>query len=332
MALAPAIIMPVRDKWRRDKHVFEMIRALDQHDRVDRLDLLTRKEREAVVTEIHRCMESFEYAARNYFWIVDERNQDVPFFLWESQELILEKLRWLQSKGRRQKLYTLKARRLGCCLDPSTRVLTVDLKWVPIDQVPPGQELVAVDENVPGGRGAGRKMRRATVVARREVYEPAFRLRMDNGQSLVATGQHRFLCKKRSQTTTEWRAVHWKTPGRKGSSPIRVGDEIRYVTEPWAESTYEDGWFGGMLDGEGTVRRKSTGGLEALVSQTLGHVCDRASAYLRNRGYTFHVEMDYGRSRNDGCKRKPLAKLAVNRTNQVFRLIGQTRPIRFLNP
>src|SRR6516162_8849747 len=37
----------------------------------------------------------------------------------------------------------LKARQLGMCVDPNTRVLTADLRWVPIRELELGQELVS---------------------------------------------------------------------------------------------------------------------------------------------------------------------------------------------
>ena len=117
----------------------------------------------------------------------------------------------------------LKARQLGMCYDPKMRVLTDDLRWVSIGDVAVGDTLIATDENGPGGRGAGRKMRRAVVEATNRVYEEAFRITMDNGQSLIATAQHRHLVKKRGGTEAIWKPVSW----------LRLGDEIRYITSSW---------------------------------------------------------------------------------------------------
>src|SRR5207245_2367666 len=48
------------------------------------------------------------------FWIVDKEGNDQPFRLWESQELILDKLYKLRAKNKIQKLMVLKGRQLGC--------------------------------------------------------------------------------------------------------------------------------------------------------------------------------------------------------------------------
>ena len=252
----------------------------------------------------------------NLYWIRDEQGRAVRFVPNEPQCELWNELHYLN--------VILKARQLGFCYDPSMRVLTADFRWVPIGTVKPGQELVSVDEDIPGGRGCGRKMRRAVVEGVREVYEDAFRIVMDNGVALIATGPHRHLCKRRGGTEAIWREV----------SETRVGDEIRYVTTPWtsADPTYEDGWFGGLLDGEGSMRAKDTGGFEITVAQRPGAVLDRARRYLTDRGYCFHEEID---ARKAGETSKfgdtPVHKLVLHRMNQAFRLLGETRPERFVS-
>ena len=217
----------------------------------------------------------------------------------------------------------LKARQLGLCYDPSMRVLTADLRWQPIDEVKLGDEIVAIDEDHGGSRGCGRKMRVGRVEATNVVYESAFRIVMQNGASLVATAQHRHLVKQRGGTEAHWKSVSW----------LRVGDEIRYVCDPpWPEMSIEDAWFGGLLDGEGSMRPKERGGFEICVSQVPGSVLDRARAYLADRKYTFHEEID-DRAAGPSSKLgdKPVHKLVVNRMNEAFRLLGQTRPTRFID-
>ena len=81
----------------------------------------------------------------------------------------------------------LKARQLGFCLDPSTRVLTADLRWVRIDSLKPGDEVVACDEHVPGGRGAARSMRTATVQASVTMQAEKFKITLDDGREVVCT-------------------------------------------------------------------------------------------------------------------------------------------------
>lgn len=216
----------------------------------------------------------------------------------------------------------LKARQLGFCLDPSTRVLTADLRWVQISELSPGDEVVAVDEHVPGGRGKARKMRTANVQAVVTVQRQAYRISFDDGRSVVCTGQHPWLSSKVA-TDASWRSIESKTKKK-----LTIGTWVRWVTKPWDEATAEDGWFGGMLDGEGCIAKRNTSA-SINVSQRCGPVWDRLVRYADERGYHACIE-------NDAAERKhkygkiPVPKLVFGRMDEQFRLIGQTRPTRFM--
>lgn len=219
----------------------------------------------------------------------------------------------------------LKSRQLGICLDPDTLVLTAELRWVRIVDMRLGQEVVAVDEYPPGGRGRARQMRTATVQGVVEVYRKAYRLTFDDGRSVICTGAHPWLSRK-VNTDATWRSIEGtKTNYKK----LKIGTRVRWITKPWGGSTVEDGWFGGMLDGEGSISNGNRAGASVNVSQLRGPVWDRLVQYGVERGYNCVVENDetlrktkYGNS--------PVPKLCFNRMNEVFRLIGQTRPTRFI--
>lgn len=271
------IILP---HWKKDSGIDELIEMLDhrkdacwdQDTLRYRADFLKKAEYDLVITEAAKCQNDFSYAARNFFKIVTKQSEDTPFSLWESQELVLERMYEIKAKGKPQKLMVIKARQLGLCLDPDTKVLTADLRWVRIDDIQPDQELVGVDE-MPLGEYVRqqRQLHTCTVMACREVNEEAYRLTMDNGEVLIATGPHRFLCKRRSGSGGVWRCVNHSDNGYRTSSPIVVGDEIRRITTPWDErQTFEDGWFGGLLDGEGSARKKKRAGAEVGISQVAG--------------------------------------------------------------
>lgn len=260
--------------------------------------------------------------AEELAWIVDKRGQLVKLKPKPAQLKLDAALEAQREAGLPMRVLVGKARQWGGCLVPDTRVLTADLRWVRIGHLEPGAELVAVDEQVPGGKGRGRKMRRTVVEATRRLRKPVFQITMSNGETLVASGDHRFLCRRRRGPEMQWRTVQ----------DMEVGDCIRSVTRPWGGSDYEDGWMGGFIDGEGCLRKKPRAGTELNVAQRLGPTWDRALHYLRSRGYTFREELD---SREAGSSSKfskhPIARAIVGRTNELFRLVGQTRPTRFVD-
>lgn len=221
-----------------------------------------------------------------------------------------------------------KARQLGFCVDPNTRVLTADLEWIPIKDLRIGQEIVAVDEHVPGGRGKGRKMRTAKVQAVGEVHRKAFRITFDDGRQVVCTDQHPWLSRKVA-TDCKWRSL--SGTGNQVVGKLKVGTQVRWIAKPWGPSDYEDGYMGGMLDGEGSMCLPASSGAEVNVSQVVGPALARMEMYLDRRGYSYRTEVD---SREGGVNSKlgkiPVHKLVVSRMDEMFRLLGQTRPIRFI--
>lgn len=220
----------------------------------------------------------------------------------------------------------LKARQLGFCLDPSTRVLTADLRWVPIGELQPGQEVVACDEHVPGGRGSGRKMRTATVQAAAKVHRKAYRITFDDGRSVVCTAQHPWLSRK-AGTDAKWRSLDGT--GNSVTGRLKVGTKVRWVTKPWEQGDYQDGWMGGMLDGEGSMALPKSSGAEINVCQVMGPAFGRMEMYLSQRGYNYRTERDDAqRASKRGST--PVDKLCISRMDEMFRLIGQTRPSRFI--
>lgn len=102
------------ERWKRDPVVESIIRYYDRPEKSD-WSLLTDKEAQVLYNEIANCVQrGFEYTAKNYFYIIDKEKRDVPFRLWESQELILDEMTRLKRKGRPQRLFVLKSRQLGC--------------------------------------------------------------------------------------------------------------------------------------------------------------------------------------------------------------------------
>lgn len=243
----------------------------------------------------------------------------VPFKPNRAQRRLLARL-WYRN-------IILKARQLGFCVDPSTRVLTADLRWVPIGEIQPGTEVVSVDEHVPGGRGASRKMRTATVQAVRTMQAERFRITFDDGREVICTANHPWLTRK-AATDAQWRSLSGE--GNQVTGRIQVGTKVRWITKPWEAPTVEDGWFGGMLDGEGSIATKSNTSSGINVSQREGAVWDRLKRYSSERGYHSRIEGDSA-ERPGKHGRVPVPKIVFSRMDEMFRLIGQTRPTRFID-
>ena len=208
-----------------------------------------------------------------------------------------------------------KGRQQGMCLAPKTPVLMESLTWKQIQHVMPGEKVIAVDENINGKYS--RKMRTAVVEARREVQSVAYLIKLEDGKELVATGPHRFLVQRINNTDPVWRPV----------SSCKPGYKIRKITDFWGTSTFDDAWFGGILDGEGHISSPAEAGVSICASQGEGYVWQKIISFLNKEKYTFNISWDY----RDHRKNKPVGRVEIGRSNELFRLLGKTRPVRFLN-
>lgn len=281
---------------------------------------------------LHKCETDFLYLSSQYLRVKSKATIGFPTLsLNPVQRYLYGRMHdQLQRKGYIRQIWG-KCRQVGACFDPDTPVLTADLHWLPIGKVAVGERLISVDEFPPTvGRGHGRKFRTAVVEAVNEVYEPAFELRMSNGQILIATGDHRLLVRKgfgEKHSGSRWQAVNLLNRTYAG---VAGKHRIRYAIRPWADThDFEDGWMGGILDGEGCFRWKRSG-VEMNITQVDGPVWERILAYLRRHDYTAHLYVDDRvpgpRSKLGG---KKLNRVHVFHMNEVMRLLATTRPVRW---
>lgn len=279
--------------------------------------------------ELLACLASWEwriFSGQLYRIIVkgdddddDDPGTQMPFIPNAAQRRFMKNLHYRN--------LILKARQLGFCLDVSTRVLTADLRWVRIDAIKPGDEVVGVDEHVPGGRGAGRKMRTATVEAVNKVRRMGYRITFADGREVVCTDQHPWLGRSGHGRQPFWRAMDKSAPN--AERDLKVGHQVRSICTPWGDGDFEDGWMGGVIDGEGNIALPSRTGASVCVAQRPGPVMDRMVRYARERGYAARKEDDAS-DRKTKHGKVPVPKLCFTRMDEIFRLIGQTRPTRMI--
>ena len=252
----------------------------------------------------------------NLYSCISKSGKVVPFRLWDEQREFLTNIHTRND--------ILKCRQRGFCLDPATRVLTADLRWVQIQALSVGDEIVAVDEYpLNSGKGQQRRMRTAQVQGVVEVHRKAYRITFDDSRSVVCTGQHPWLSDTAGGNKADWRKIEGD-----GKKRLKVGSSVRWVTKPWADGDLEDGWFGGMLDGEGSFAKRAHGA-HVNVCQRRGPVWDRLNSYAESRGYHATIEADESK-RESKLGSQPIPKLVFGRMDEMFRLIGQTRPTRFI--
>jgi hypothetical protein len=225
------------------------------------------------------------------------------------------------------------------CLDPGTRILCADLVWRPIGELSVGDKLVGYDEEADKpGVGGRRRLRETEVLGLwHQKPQPTYRITFLDGSSVVCSGNHRWLrvnsVKGGGHNAPRWSAIDPRhEPGKRTTRPLRVGDHIKFLVEPWeTDNTHDGGWLSGMIDGEGHMVANQ-GARRIGISQNEGPVLERLLNVLKDLGFEFtdnHVRPEGFYSGRNHLK--PNHQVFVNRLEQCLRLLGQFRPTRLLS-
>jgi hypothetical protein len=202
----------------------------------------------------------------------------------------------------------------GACLTPDHRVLTADLRYVPLGKVEVGDQLVSFDENVADSPGRARRYKTGTVRAVKADVDEVFAVRLSNGKVIQATADHLWLVKQGSMYV--WRRT----------DSLRRGTRIPQVMQEWEElDTRAAGYLAGMFDGEGCYyTRVTSGGVvgQLGLSQKPGAVLDETRLLL---------EELVGADSLGSLNQQGVVTLRVGGgLRNIARLLGSVRPIRLL--
>jgi len=196
------------------------------------------------------------------------------------------------------------------CLEPSMRVLTEDLRWVPVAMLRVGDKLIGFDENH-GGTGNGRTWQPATVTETSVIRAPRYEMTMKSGKKVYCTGEHMWLSSWASQITRwDWRKT----------SEMKPGDRIKSLgVEPWkTDTSREGGYLAGFFDGEGYLSKT----MDLGYTQLFGPIQEHVNQMLKERDF----EMNTWVERQERLARVRLAGGITER----MRFLGTIRPERLL--
>jgi len=213
------------------------------------------------------------------------------------------------------------------CLTAGHRILTKDLRWIPVEQLKVGDKLLAFEET---GKGRlRRKWIESEVVENTPFIDEVYRIDLSDGTYLEANAKHPFLVKTTSR-------VYWKTVKQLYESINKNGRgwlSFQRVVPVWNENeNYETGYLSGFFDGEGSLdqipKKRRTGHDERTLRvsgcQKEGIVLDYVQTLLKNEGYDYSVYRDY--------KDKKICNIQLKGGFAgILKFLGSIRPRRLLN-
>jgi uncharacterized phage protein gp47/JayE len=210
------------------------------------------------------------------------------------------------------------------CLDKHHRVLTEDLRWVPVGSLHVGDRLVGFDEFPPGKNVGGNNRRTwqpAVVTKTSVIVAPRYEMSMESGKIITCTGEHMWLCAPPRRS------------GWRKTSEIRPGDKIRTLGngDTWEpDESFDAGWLAGIFDAEGYLGGGYgiTTGLAALGwGQNLGPVQQRIEMLLKERGFETGTRLGRG---GLSQKEQLIRGQIKGGVSEILRFLGTVRTERLL--
>ena len=212
---------------------------------------------------------------------------------------------------------------LWYCLPPETRVLTGDLRYVPLSSVAVGDRLAGFDEHpsVQSGRSLRRHWRESVVERIGRIEQPCYEIRLSNGDVLTSSGGHMWLASDSAKRVT------WHTT--EALSRARGVRRLHRVLDVWQRpDTWDAGYIAAALDGEGCY---VNGGKKKAVYLSF---TQRPNAMLSE----FHRAtggglFEYGKPISGNSRyagRSDVREVRITGKAEVVRTLGTYRPAHLL--
>ena len=152
------------------------------------------------------------------------------------------------------------------CLAPGHRVLTTDMRWIPAEDLLPGDSVMGFDAERPGN-GSRRQIYPTRVTANSLQRAPVYRLRLSDGTAIEASEEHPFLIRRGGpyQWYTVKQMYDWMyySQGENTHRPDRNGERNdnppikfpRFVPTWKTLDSYQAGYLAGFFDADGNLNQ-----------------------------------------------------------------------------
>ncbi len=219
------------------------------------------------------------------------------------------------------------------CLTTGHKILTADLRYVPVETLKKGDRLLGFEAEATAGKK--RQWVESIVVANEPIKEEVFEIKLSDGTTLEATGNHPFL-NQCGRNQYAWRTVKDLQEMLLGSSQ---GIAFERVLPVWGmNNSYEAGYLAGFFDGEGCLCQSSSGSknhafhitaYQTTLSgkQRINKCYEAVQIFLNNLGMCFS---EYPRQR-PGLEHNPVVTFRITKgLTHVLKFLGSIRPKRLL--
>jgi len=217
------------------------------------------------------------------------------------------------------------------CLSPNTKVLTKDMRWVPISSLSKGDKIAGFDE-FPESRfnkKPNRYWRNAEVLNIEKINLPSLKLTFSDGTTVTCSKDHMWLTAQyrtgpAAKSTTWTRAEHMRPQSIYPTTASRVL-KLLPLWEPGI--TFNDGYLRGAYESEGSLvhinSKRDIPYVAISFSQKPGKMLTRVKDLTKELGIKVHGPYDPSHTHSAGT-------LLINNRADVLHFLGRVRPERFL--
>lgn len=222
------------------------------------------------------------------------------------------------------------------CLAPETRILTADLRWIPVGDLKVDDEIVGFEEFNPTRppevkQAYGRKFQKATVTEVGRAMLPSYRVTMEDGTKFVASEGHQWLVSSTGRGA-RWVTTDYLYKQSQEKSDHRMPLAIKAIDTWEPQDSWAAGYLAGMYDGEGTLSKgQAASGSKVwmlAVAQRENAALARTEVALVEMGYEFG-KYEPTRGGYPGSGLVQSLHMRGGRT-EIARFLGQIRPPRLL--
>lgn len=212
------------------------------------------------------------------------------------------------------------------CLTGEHRVLTEELRWVPVRDLKVGQGLLSFTQTEE--KYKRHRWCRGTVIANSPKPAEVYAVHLSDGTVVKATGEHPWFCSVDGLHC----AYGWRQ-----TKDLPVGVSVPRFFNVWEELTsWDAGWVAGFYDGEGcliqTPQHAHEGRMNAIrLTQNIGPTLDRLKNCLTEAGISYAHYTYPENYRKHTPKRQPYGDIYLNHgIAGLLSFLGQFRPPRLL--
>jgi len=218
------------------------------------------------------------------------------------------------------------------CVTAGHKILTADLRWVPVETLKAGDKLLGFDAE--RNDGQLRQFRESIVLHNYPFEAECYMIELDDGTDLISTGNHPWLI--RAGTDAGHSHYRWRTTRQLmdtlSSKKHNGGIHFCRILPVWEDATsFEEGWLSGFFDGEGNCNQGFVANaaqphfqFAIKASQKPNTAVKEAKRYLKKLGFRYSI------TNYDPQNKNIVAINILGGKDEKIRFLGQIRPSHLL--